>query len=481
MEIPRILPAMIGRDAEQKILRNALLSDRPELLAVIGRRRVGKTYLIRSVLGDLIDFEIVGLKDGDKSQQLRNFTYSLIASSGQIPDKEPEDWLSAFHLLSRYLDTLKSGKGKLVVFLDELPWVATHRSGFMTGFSYFWNSYASKNNILVVICGSAASWMIRRVINDRGGLHNRVTRQIYLQPFSLKETEQYFLGKEIHLDHYQILLLYMTLGGVPYYLSFVEKGMSAVQNIENICFLKKGGLYREFDNLYKALFDFPDRYEQIIRTLANRWKGLNRSELLEESGFNDGGGFTTVIRDLELSGFITSYRSFEKKKKDKLYRLTDCYSMFYLRFIEGTSIEEKGYWQLLSQTQAFKSWCGYAFENVCLLHIMKIKEALGISGIFSRHAAYFLKGIKDTPGIQIDLLIDRNDNVVNLCEIKFYNEEFEISTTYAENIRKKAVIFKKQTKLRKQIMITLITSYGIKSNKHSTGLVDHSLTMDDLY
>lgn len=474
---------MIGRLKETDILKKALASEKPELVAVIGRRRVGKTYLIRSFFGGQIDFEMVGLKDGNMEQQLRNFTYSLKEAKGQKGpvERTPKDWLAAFHELKEFLESSEKEKKRKVVFIDELPWAATAKSDFLTGFSYFWNSYASKSNIIVVICGSATAWMIKKIINNKGGLHNRVTRKILLQPFALSETEAYFRSRNISFDRYQILQLYMTMGGIPHYLDQVEGGRTAVQNINEICFHPQGLLRTEFDNLYSSLFAHPERYEIIVSALASTWKGLSRAEILTATKLSDGGGVTDILKELEQSGFITSYVPFNKKKKDMLYRLTDNYSLFYLKYLKDMPKNEAGNWQSLSQTQSWKSWSGYAYENICLQHIGKIKTALGISGIHTRHCSFLSKATGDREGVQIDLLIDRMDNAVSICEIKFYNDEFSLSKEEADKLRKKRSIFREASRSKKQLFLVLVTTFGLLPNKHSLGLIDNVITMDELF
>ncbi len=473
---------MIGRKEEVNILKKASTSNKPELIAVIGRRRVGKTYLIRNFFDGQIDFEMVGLQNGNMEQQLRNFTYSLKEARRQRDPIEniPKDWLEAFHDLKEHLENLKKDKRK-VVFIDELPWVATAKSDFLTGFSYFWNSYASKSNIIVIICGSATAWMIKKIINNKGGLHNRVTRKILLQAFSLSETEMYFQDRNISFNRYQLLQLYMAMGGVPHYLDQVQGGRTAIQNINEICFHPQGLLRTEFENLYSSLFTRPERYEIIVNALANTWKGLSRTEILTATKLKDGGGVSVILKELEQSGFISSYVPFNKKKKDTLYRLTDNYSLFYLKYIKGLPKNEFGNWQALSQTQSWKSWSGYAFENICLQHIHKIKAALGISGVYTRYFSFLAKGTEEREGAQIDLLIDRMDNAISLCEIKFYNDEYSLSKETADKLRKKRSVFRRISKTRKQVFIVLITTFGLVQNKHSLGLIDNTIDMDDLF
>ena len=472
---------LIGRVEEQEILEKALNSPKAEMVSVIGRRRVGKTFLIKTVYQNQIDFEITGIQHASRKEQLRNFMIqSSNFSNGSFPMTEPKDWLEAFYFLTKLLEQKKK-KNKLVVFLDELPWLSTHRSGFLKGLSFFWNSWAVNQNIVVVICGSAASWMIKKVVHHKGGLHNRITRRISLKPFTLAETEDFLQSKKFNFARYQILHLYMAMGGVPHYLDEVEGGKSAAQNINQICFSENGLLHDEFSKLFSSLFENSNSHIEVVKALAKKRKGLTRSEIIDSSKLSEGGGTSKLLEELRHSGFITMYYPFGKKKKESLFRLTDEYSLFYLQFIEKNRAQGKEIWQQLSQTQAYISWAGYAFESICLKHIPQIKKALGISQVYTDTSAYLKKGNDDMDGLQIDLLIDRNDHVINICEMKFYSAELSISKNMAMEFRNKLVNFKNSTKTKKQIFLTLITTFGIKENKHSLGLVDVSLQMNDLF
>ena len=467
--------SIIGRTEEKAILHKALNSNEAEMISVIGRRRVGKTYLIRTVYKDYIAFEISGLQNATGEEQLRNFANQLRKySKSKIIIPTPKDWLDAFFILVDYLEQIETDK-KLVVFFDEVPWMATHKSGFLKGLSYFWNSWAVKQNIVVVICGSAASWMIQKILRDKGGLHNRVTRRIRLQPFTLAETEAFLLNRNIKFQRYQLLQIYMAMGGIPHYLKEIEGGKSAAQNIDAICFGENGLLRDEFQSLYPALFKHSDYHTAIIRALAAKPNGLTRPDLITSAKITDSGRISKVLIELEESGFITAYNAFGKKKKGKIYRLTDEYSIFYLRFIEPNLSETFGVWTTLSQGQTYKIWCGYAFENVCLKHIPQIKKALGISGVYTRSTSFYKKGDDQSKGTQIDLLIDRNDRTINLVEIKFYDGTFTISKDYAQKLRQKVQVFKETTETKKQVFLTLITALGLKPNIHSVGLVDDDL------
>ncbi len=472
---------LIGRQEEQRILQKSLDTGEAEMVAVIGRRRVGKTYLVRSFFKEKVIFEMTGVKDIPLEQQLKNFSGRLTEAAGApLPLRQPADWFEAFRLLEACLQPFL-GAEKKVVFLDELPWMAGDKTDFVSALGYFWNSWASRKNLVVVICGSAASWMIKNIINDTGGLYNRVTRRIFLQPFTLAETEAYLKNKNLHFTRYHIVQLYMAMGGIPHYLKEIEGDKSAVQNINAACFSPNGLLRDEFANLYPALFSNATNHVAVIRALASKQMGMTRQQIAESSKVPNGGGLTRVLEELTQSGFISDYQPFGKEKKEKLFRLTDEYSLFYLRFIEGSQFEGADTWNLFSQTQAYKTWSGYAFENVCLRHIPQIKKALGISGVFSRTYSFFKKGSDEEKGVQIDLVIDRNDHVVNLCEIKFHNEQFTISKAYSDALRSQMGIFRQATKTKKHLMLTLITTFGLNPNAHSLDLVSASLTLDDLF
>lgn len=473
---------IIGRESEKAMLEEILQSTEPELLAIYGRRRVGKTFLIKSFYKNNLVFSCSGQYNGKTKEQLVNFArqLELYFPTNNILDV-PENWQEALFRLQQCLDTTK-GKVKKVVFFDELPWLDTHKSGFLSSFGYFWNMYASqRDDLIVVICGSAASWIINKVINNKGGLHNRITRKIRLLPFTLGEMEKYLLSKSIQFDRYQLLQLYMVMGGVPAYLNAIEKGKSAAQNIEKICFEKDGMLNGEFDNLYAALFNRPDRHIQVIEALAKKNKGLTRNEIIKTAKFITGGGITEVLNELTESGFITKVYPFGKKERDSLFRLTDEFSLFYFRFIQHQKSNEKGMWLSRQATTAYTIWGGYAFENICFKHIDKIKRALQIGAVQTNESAWMVEGNIKQDGAQIDLLIDRADHCINICEMKFSLHEFSIEKKYALGLERKVSVFRESTKTRKTLFLTMITTYGVKKNGYYTNLIANEVTIEDLF
>ena len=466
---------MIGRDEEIQALNNLLDSREAELVSVLGRRRVGKTYLIREVYKKNIVFEFVGIQNGTKPEQLQAFTFSLQQYFGKtaVPNKLTS-WLKAFQRLIEILTAYKS-KHKQVVFIDELPWIAGIKPEFLKAFGFFWNSWASKNNIVVAICGSAASWMIKQVINNKGGLHNRVTKQIYLQPFTCSETKGYLLQRKLKFTDEQITEIYMTLGGIPFYLKQIEKGNSVAQVINKVCFETKAPLKNEFNNLYAALFTNPAKYINVIKACYSKWKGVTQSEIIKISGIASGGSLTKILADLEISGFIKSTLHFSNVKKEKLYRLTDEFSLFYLKFMDNKNTSN---WNLISKTQPFKVWLGYAFENFCFKHVYKIKNALGISGIITEQYSYNIKSTEKNSGGQIDLIIDRNDQCINLCEIKYYENPFTITKQHEALLEKRVQNFKWETNSNKTVFVTFITKAGLKNK---SAIVDNEISLPIFY
>lgn len=477
-----MVTGIIGREDEIFILSDLLKSNQPELLAIYGRRRVGKTFLIKTFYNDNIVFSCTGQYKGSTETQLANFSEQLnVYFSRGRKAGTLQSWQQAFIHLRDGLRSIRSKKKK-VVFFDELPWMDSHKSGFLSAFGYFWNAYASDMpDIIVVICGSATSWIIEKVVNDKGGLHNRITKRIRLLPFTLRETEQFLLSRSIRYSHYELLQLYMVMGGIPAYLNEVKRGKSIAQNVQTICFSKDGILTGEFDNLYAALFKWPERHIQVIQTLAKKNKGLTRTELSISGRLISGGTLTKTLRELAESGFIEKIYPLEKKEKESLYRLTDEFSLFYFRFMHHQKVYARDYWITKQSTPSYKSWCGYAFENVCIKHVNQIKRSLQIGAVHSNSLSWLFRGREEKEGAQIDLLIDRADYLINLCEIKFSNKKFTIDKRYFNELLNKKEVFRMQSYTKKSIVLTLITTYGITDNDYKAQLVDDEVLMDDLF
>lgn len=476
---------LIGRTDEQRILSQKLISNDSELIAVYGRRRVGKTYLIRTSLKDNIIFEMTGIHGASLADQLKNFSLALgQAIKSPAPLAVADSWLQAFYDLDRYLlDKLDADK-PAVIFFDEFPWIHTPRSNFLRAFDHWWNSSGTKRqNLKVVICGSAASWMIERIFNDRGGLHNRVTQRIRLLPFTLGETAAFLNHIGAALDYYQILQLYMAMGGIPYYLQHIVPGESAAQIIDRLCFTENGILNTEFKNLYESLFTNSDQHEKVIRALAKKGKGLTRHEIIKECNLTTGGSTSKMLKELEESGFITPYVPFGKTVNESIYKLADEYSLFYQRFIENEKASGTGTWLRRAGTPSYTSWGGFSFESVCHKHTIQIKRALGIEGVLTEESNWRYQPAKGSgqSGAQIDLLLDRQDRCINICEMKFAGDEFVIDKKYANELDSKVNIFRRETGTKKTLFLTMITTYGVKRNDYYTGRVLGEVMMKDLF
>lgn len=461
---------IVGRDSEKHKLNDALISQRSELIAVYGRRRIGKTYLVREFYNKHFIFSFTGLRNGTRSAQIENFMIELREISGKFEKENPKNWLQVFSILRKYLKSIRKTQRKKVIFIDEFPWVDTMRSGFLPAFENFWNAYCTtRNDLIVVVCGSAASYMLKKIIRNRDGLHNRITQTIKLEPFTLKEVNEFFTFKKIKLPKIEILKIYMTLGGIAEYLEHIKIGDSSVTAIDRICFQKGAQLEHEFNEVFKSLFEEGSYHEQIINGLSKGPKyGMSRDEILAEQGLSSGGQFSKSLMELIESGFVEEYRSYRTKRKATLYRIIDEFCLFHLQFIASNKGNK---WIQLHVKKAYKIWSGYAFETICYKHIENIKKALKCNQIDSQNYVW------NNKNAQIDLVIDRNDNIVNLCEIKFYTDKFSIDKEYANKLRNKETQFKNDTKTKKGINTVMITTWGTKGT-HGIGLVTNDITMD---
>ena len=470
---------MIGRKKEQVILQNCLESPRAEFVVVYGRRRVGKTYLVKEYFNNLFAFYATGLSNAKTKEQIKAFNGSLI-EYGIADKKQPKDWYEAFMKLKQLL--LDEGvrrdpvSGKKVVFLDELPWMDTARSDFKSALEYFWNSWASsQKDLLLIVCGSATSWIINNLLGDRGGFYNRITRQIHLFPFTLRECEELFRMNDIRMTRQQVIESYMIFGGIPYYLNCFDKRLSLAQNVDELLFKENGQLYYEYDRLLRSLFKHYERHAAIIDAIAHSKSGMKRTEMAKIAKIGDGEPLTKALNELEQSGFIRKYKNYAKEKSGFYFQLVDPFMYFCFKFIKKRKHES---WMSYVNTPGYFSWSGNAFELVCLLHVDQIKNALGISGVETMEYAWRSAKIKN--GAQIDLLIDRKDDVINVCEIKYTLSPYEIDSKYELELKNKLEVFMSETACKKALHLTLISANGLKRNAHS-GIVQNEITGEDLF
>lgn len=474
---------IVGRTEEFKLLDEYCNSPKAEMVAIYGRRRVGKTYLVKSFFDGNFDFYFTGSYETSKAVQLDLFRKELEKKCGKALPKF-RDWFSAFDALREYLESLT--QERIVVFLDELPWMDTAKSNLIPAFSYFWNTWGSTQpGLKLFVCGSATTWMLEKLIGDKGGLYGRVSRAIYLAPFTLNETENFLNDiKGMGYGRQQVLETYMILGGIPYYLDMLDKKIPLSQNIDKLFFKPFAPLKTEFDFLFRTLFKNSKLYQDVVRVLSSKLKGLSRQEIAEATHQGEGGTLTEVLENLCRCDFVRRYSPFGKKSLGTLYQLTDMFSLFHLRFVQGDGQDER-FWTNTYNSGERKAWSGYAFEQVCLIHLQKIKASLSILGILSNAHSWQCKTFTDSDGTewqggQIDLLIDRADSAINLCEMKFSNDEFVITKEYEEILRHRMSLFKKVTKTRKSLSYVFVTTCGVKQNSYS-GIVQHQVTLDGLF
>lgn len=482
--------AIIGRKKELKILAEALSSNSAEFIAIYGRRRVGKTYLIKNYFGrqNGIFFELTGNEDTMKNQ-LKNFSVSLSKAFFNGAEMAVQSsWMDAFQQLSKAIDNVAKNK-RVTIFLDELPWLATRKSGFLKALEYFWNTdWTYRKKLILVVCGSAASWMLKKIVYSKGGLHNRITVNISLLPFTLSEVAAYLKYRGIQLSEHQLLQLYMIMGGIPHYLKSIKKSLSVAQNINEICFQKGGLLLDEFDKLFHSLYEEPEVYINIIRAIANKRNGISREELIDKvKEVSDGGTLNTKIQSLEEAGFISTFLPLGHARRGVHFRLVDEYCIFYLYWIEPmrkkTRISSsESHWLSMMASPAWHAWSGYAFEAVCFKHIGVIKKSLGIDRIQAYCGDWRYTPEKELEnGAQIDLIFDRNDDCVTLCEIKHTDKPFVITKDYASELERKTAIYKERTRTKKQIIWCLISCNGVSKNKHFNKIINNVIVLKDLF
>lgn len=472
---------LIGRRKERQCLVDILEKKESQFCVVYGRRRVGKTFLIRESFNYHFTFQHTGVANGTTKQQLTAFRDSLRAA-GLKKCRLPKNWFEAFDFL---YDLIKqSTDTKKIIFIDELPWMDTPRSSLVSALEYFWNAQATaraEKDVYLIVCGSATSWISKNIFHNHGGLYGRITQRIFLQPFTLLECEQYAKVSGLEMARIDIAMAYMIFGGIPYYWNFLDRSLSLPQNIDSIFFDANAKLKNEFNALYHSLFKNPDPYMAVVTALGKKKVGLRREEIIHNTELKDSGELSHVLDDLELCGFIRSYSSFGKKTKETLYQLIDSFTLFYFQFIDNNSSQDPHFWSNQIASPKISAWLGLAFERLCLLHVDKIKVALGISGIASEVCSWYTKPTEEHQGAQIDLLICRNDNVINLCEMKFSTTKYVVSKELIDAMQTKKQIFKQVTKTRHAIHLTLVTTNGIAHEGANWGYLQREICLDDLF
>lgn len=470
---------LIGRNKEIENLERKYRSGKSEFVIVYGRRRIGKTYLVNSVFSDRFTFTYVGARKQKPAKQLQRFAAQLKVFSDSAYAPSLANWEEAFNELRILIERRPKDERK-VIFFDEMPWIDTPRSSFVEALEYFWNAWASqRNDIMFIACGSATSWMVNKLVKNKGGLHNRITEQIYLRPFQLGECEEFLHENGCLWDRYTVIQCYMAMGGVPYYMNLLNPEQSLAQNIDRLFFAKNAPMRGEFDELYSALFNQADKYIAVVNALAASREGLLRAEIMNKTKMS-GGSLTKILQNLERCDFIERYSRFKSTVRSTLYRISDLYTLFYFKFLHYNNTKDEHWWTNNMSSHSVEAWQGFSFEAVCMAHLEQIKQKLGINGIASTVCTWRKQGDEQGKGIQIDLVIDRVDRIINLCEMKFSKEPFTMTKEYEERLRNRMAVFKAETKTRKSLVTTMVTTFGVMRGIHS-GIVNNEVVADDLF
>ena len=470
---------IIGREREWHALENCMNASTSQLIIVYGRLGVGKTYLVDEFFDGSFSFRVTGLFDKPRKKQLQNFREAL-ESYFRHPFDTPGDWIDAFNLLRNSLDELPKDR-KRVLFFDELPWMATQKSDFLAAFEWFWNDWGcAEDDVVCIVCGSATSWMVDHIDHNKGGLFNRQNCRLYLEPFNLYETRKFLESKNINWSSYDIAQCYMIMGGIPFYLNLLSPSYSVNRNIDEIFFRRKSVLWDEFEHLYHSLFSNSELYIKVVEALSEKNIGLTRMEIAEKTKLPLNGVLSKILQNLADSGFIRAYRFYGNRKKQMLYQLCDYYTLFYFRYLKNNAGTDESYWTNSYADASRTAWSGFTFEQLCRDHVRQIKQKLFIAGVLSEESAWFVQGDEVYDGAQIDMLIDRRDRTINICEMKFSSDQFAIDKNYDMNLRRKIARFTEVTKTKKTIQLTFITTYGVKKNMYS-GMISNEVTLEDLF
>ncbi len=470
---------IIARTHEIETLERKYRSGKSEMVIVYGRRRIGKTFLVNNVFSDRFTFTFVGARKQKQEKQLQRFAMQLKLFSDSPYAPALNSWEEAFIELRTLIERKPSDERK-VIFFDEMPWIDTPKSSFVETLEYFWNAWAAqRNDIMLIACGSATSWMVNKLVKNQGGLHNRITEQIYLRPFRLGECEEYLHENGCMWDRYTILQCHMVMGGVPYYMNLLNPEQSLAQNIDRLFFAKNAPMREEFEELFNALFNQTDKYITVVKALTGSREGLLRSEIMEKTKMS-GGSLTKIMENLERCDFIETYARYKSSVRNTLYRINDPYTLFYFKFLHNKNTKDEHWWTNNMHSHSVESWQGFSFETICMIHLEQIKRKLGISGISTTTSSWRKLGNDEDKGTQIDLVIDRADRIINLCEMKFSEGPYTITMDYEYKLRNRMTIFREETKTYKSLVTTLVTTYGVLRGIHS-GIVQSEVVMDDLF
>lgn len=471
---------MVGRVQERRCLDRCDGSDKSELVCVYGRRRVGKTFLVEQTLGPFFAFHVVGSKDAATSSQLREFGLELTDRGDPNPNP-PADWREAFNRLYKVItapDAPRSPHGKAVVFIDEFPWFAKQRSDFLSAFSTFWNRRSTTGQkLLVVICGSATSWVIEHVLESAGDMAARVTESIFLKPFALAETKEYFDSRGFGWDERSLIETQMVFGGLPYFFSLMSPHQSLAQSIDRLCLRPRAQLRDETMILLESTMRRSRLYVELFALLAQHRYGVPKAEAMRLLGHSTN-QFIKATAEAVKCGYVHEYKNLSKPQNPKYLMLVDPFILFHYRLIEPAHGDSPRSWaDFVADQERYTAWRGNAFEIVCLQHVRQLKSALGIGGVLTKE--YPWASARKAGGAQVDLVIERADRIVNLCEMKFTDAPYELTSAVEQELVRKREVFREETGTRLALKTVLVSAQGTAGYHDSQ--IAQIITADDLF
>lgn len=476
---------MIGRKKELALLNSLCEEEKSKLVVVHGRRRIGKTFLVDYMFQthrkDCLFFKFTGSADQNSSVQKDYFVEAIYEWFKVEPSKPIEKWHEVFIFLKRTIEAEikeKNHQGKVIVFIDEVAWIDKHnKAGFLSAFGHFYNTYIEKNNnLIVILCGSNASWIKNKILKDTSGpLYHRVDVEIPLYPFDLQETKEYLIKeKRFDIDDKSVVDIYMILGGVAKYLSYLDSKLSIAQNINKLFFSLHAPLYSEYEALFKSLFyDKSSNHRKIMDLLISKQSGFEMMEIEKLLKEIKSSTLRVNIEELIDTGFIKPIARYAHASRNTKYIACDPLCNFFIKWVQPLSKNDIAslidYFETKSTSHDYIIWQGFAFEMVMISNIELYLKARGLSsGVKSIGYWDYTTQSEDESGAQIDILIEYIGNTYDIVECKYYNDEFIIDKAYAKNIQNKKEMFIKYGIKNKKfdLKVVMLTTYGTKINQY---------------
>ena len=489
---PKIIPKnqrFIGR--EDKLGRFKAAEDEEEAAVIIvyGRRRIGKTELIEQHFRtrNLLKFE--GIQPDPKLSHaaVREYEIGLVLSQLAEYAEAPhfarlkfERWKEIFDLLASLIAT-----GSWTLYFEEVQWLANYHPEFFAELKSVWDNQLRHNkDLIIVLCGSSPSFISGQLIASQA-FYSRTNEEILLRELSLQETRS-FLGE--HRSLYEVLLGYLTVGGVPGYLKYLAKESSVLLSLCKHSFLPNAYFLRDAKRVFVSSLRTNSHFEATIHYLSKK-KYATREEIARNLKIKAGGSLTELLNELEACAFIERYTPVHLSENSTVVRycISDNYLQFYYKFIAPLRKDiEQGAFQehptAALEKESFQKWLGFAFQRFCRTHHQHIARILGFSGIKYQAGAYFHRDhLKKGQGFQIDLLFIRADHVITVCEVRY--SQTRISTKIINELERKISFLREHFQKAKHATIerVLITTEGADDTLTARAYLDRVITLEDLF